>query len=324
MHRSLISRVAALGFAIAGFAIASPALAADDFLNRITIDIAPNYQAAVTGDAAAANPPGFTNLGYTSDHQVPSTTQLDYGLDFRIDNKTHFYYTHSNLDFAIGRVLTLAPKTALVSGLIADRTDTVGLNRDFGHGLLGRIYYYNHARMDVTGLCLNQQACPNPATGFQQGNPASIAEHGYGAGFSYNLGPRTRIGQLLTLGFDAKYVPRPGTPPSTAPNLGGLGSYVGSQWLFPYSATLKIPVLPVSTTIPYIGYERASVLFRNEATPEVYNVSVLGLTQIITKQVSVGIQSLNFSGCRCSDTVPPPDNIRFAEVLLRLDYRFNP
>ena len=324
MHRSLFSRVAALGFAAAGFAIAASPALADDFLQRITLDIAPNYQAAVTGDAAAANPKGFTNLGYTNDHQVPATTQLDYGLNFRIDRRTNLYYSHSNLDFAIGRVLTLGPNTALVSGLIADRTDTVGFSHDFAGGLIGRAYYYNHARMDVSGLCLNQQDCPNPTTGQQTGNPSSIAEHGYGIGATYNFGPKTRIGQLLSVGLDAKYVPRSSTPPTTAPNLGGLGKYVGSQWLVPYSITAKIPVLPVSTTIPYIGYERASVLFRDEATPEVYNVSVLGITQVITKQVSIGIQSLNFSGCRCSDTVPPPDNIRFAQVLLRLDYRITP
>ena len=322
MHRSLFSRVAALGFAAVGFAIATAPALADDFLKRITIDIAPNYQLSATGDAAAANPAGFTNLGYTNDHQVPATAQLDYGANITVDKRTNIYFSHSNLDFAIGRVLTLGPKTALVSGLIADHTDTVGLNHDLSGGLFGRIYYFDHVRQDVTGLCLNQQKCPD-STGQQTGNPESIDEHGYGAGFTYNFGPKTRIGQLLSVGVDAKYIPRSSTPPTAAPNLGGLGAYVGSQWLFPYSITAKIPVLPVRTTIPYIGYERASVLFRDEATPEVFNVTVMGITQVVSKEVLLSITSLNFSGCRCADTVPPPDNIRFAQVLLKLDYKLN-
>jgi hypothetical protein len=321
MHRSLLSRVAALAVATAGFTFAAIPALADDFGKRFTIDIEPVYQASVTGDAAAPPPAGSVGLGYTSDHPNPASLRLDYALNYKIDKKSNFYFSHSDLDFAIGRVLTIAPHVALVSGEIADRTDTLGISHDLGGGLIGRIYYFNHSRMDVTGLCLNQQYCP--VAGQQTGNPSSIDEHGYGVGGSYSLGPKTRIGKLFTIGVDAKYIPRSSTPPTAAPNLGGLGAYVGSQWLFPYSVTMKIPVLPVSTTIPTIGYERASVLFRDEATPEVYNVTVLGLTQVLSKDVFLNITSLNFSGCRCSDTVPPPDNIRFAQVLMTLDYKLH-
>ena len=320
MHRSLLARLAATVLATAGFAFAALPAFADDFGKRFTIDIEPVYEASVTGDAAAPAPAGKIPLGYTSDHPNATSLRLDYGLNFKIDKRSNLYYSHSDLDFSIGRVLTL-PGLSLVSGLIADRTDTIGINHDLGGGLVGRVYYFNHTRMDVSGLCLNQQACP--VNGQQTGNPSSIDEHGYGVGGSYSLGPKTRIGKLFTIGVDAKYIPRSSTPPTAAPNLGGLGAYVGSQWLFPYSVTMKIPVLPVSTTIPTIGYERASVLFRDEATPEVYNVSVLGLTQVLSKDVFLNITSLNFSGCRCSDTVPPPDNIRFAEVLMTLDYKLH-
>ena len=227
MHRSLLSRVAALAVATAGFTFAAIPALADDFGKRFTIDIEPVYQASVTGDAAAPPPAGSVGLGYTSDHPNPASLRLDYALNYKIDKKSNFYFSHSDLDFAIGRVLTIAPHVALVSGEIADRTDTLGISHDLGGGLIGRIYYFNHSRMDVTGLCLNQQYCP--VGGQQTGNPSSIDEHGYGVGGSYSLGPKTRIGKLFTIGVDAKYIPRSSTPPTTAPNLGGLGAYVGSD-----------------------------------------------------------------------------------------------
>ena len=315
-------RSAAIGFAAVLFATAAMPAFADDFGKRFTLDIGPNFQMSTTGDANAAPPPGQGGIGYTNDHPIPNTLQLDYGIDFKVDPKTHLYYTHSNLDFAIGRVLTVAPGNALVSGLIADYTNTAGINRDFGNGIQGRAYYYNHVRQDVTGLCLNQENCPVPPNGSETGDPSSIDEHGYGIGASYNFGPKTRIGSLFTAGIDAKYVPRSDTPPTPCtPSCEGIDHYVGSQVMLPYSLTMKLPVLPSHTVIPFVGYERADVLFRNETTPEMYNVTNFGLVKVINKNLLLTIVNLNFAGCRCTDTVPPPDNVRFAQLLVKLDIK---
>jgi hypothetical protein len=43
--------------------------------------------------------------------------------------------------------------------------------------------------------------------------------------------------------------------------------------------------------------------------------------KVISKNYILSIVNLNFSGCRCADTVPPPDNIRFAELLVKLDIK---
>jgi hypothetical protein len=316
--RRLLARFAASVFAAIVITVAALPAFADDFGKRFTLDVGPVFDATTTGDANAPPPPGLAGVGYTKDNPVPNDLKLEYGLDYLIDKKTHFYYTHGVLDFAIGRVLTAIPGAALVSGGIIDRTDTIGVNHSFGHGIIGRLYYYNHQRSDVTGLCLNQIACPN-SSGQAVNNPASINEHGYGAGASYSFGPLTQIGPLFTAGFDAKYVPRSST--TTNPNLGGLGHYVGSQFIFPYSIVMKLPILNSHTVIPFVGYERASVLFQNEATPEVFNVTDFGLVKVINKNLTLSFTNLNFSGCRCADTVPPPDNIRFAELLIKLDIK---
>jgi hypothetical protein len=320
MRRSLMYRLGASLFTAVIVALcASPAFA-DDFGKRFTIDVGPVFDGTTTGDANAPAPPGQIGVGYTKDNPIPNDIRVEGGLDYRIDAKTHFYYTRGYLDFAIGRILSTGPGVALVSGLIADRTDTIGINRAIGKGLIGRLYYYDHERSDVSGLCLNQISCPN-AAGVQSGNPGSIDEHGYGAGFSYNFGPMTRIGPLFTAGFDAKYVPRTGTPPTPCGSCEGIGHYVGSQFLLPYSLTMKIPVLPSHTVIPFVGYERAEVLFRNETTPEMFNVTDFGLVKVVNKNVVLSITNLNFAGCRCSNVVPPPDNVRFAEVLLKVDFK---
>jgi hypothetical protein len=316
MRHSLIHRLAASGFAVALFAVAAIPALADDFGQRFTVDVAPVFNATTTGDANSAPPAGLGGVGYTNDHPVPQTIQLEYGLDYKIDKHTHFYYAHNKLVFAIGRVLTAIPGAALVSGEINDRTDTFGINHDFGHGIVGRVYYYDHERADVTGLCLNQFTCAGNVP-----NPANIDEHGYGVGGTYNFGPLTKIGPLFAAGIDAKYVPRPSIPPTPCGSCEGIGHYVASQWLFPYSVTMKIPILNSHTIIPFIGYERASVLFRDETTPEVFNVTNFGIVKVLNKNMILSLVNLNFSGCRCSNVVPPPDNIRFAQLLIKLDFK---
>jgi len=315
-NRLAVSLIAAVFFAIT----AIPAYA-DDFGSRFTIDLGPSYQMSGTGDAAAPPPAGDAGVGYTKDHPIANSSQFDYGLDFLIDKNTHLFYSHSVLNFNIGRVLTLAPATAFTFGTLYDRTDTIGLNRELGKtGVLARLYYYDHERIDVTGFCLNQEKCPN-AAGLQTGNPASIDEHGYGLGLNYNFGPATRIGPLFTAVADAKYVPRPGTPPAPCGSCDGIGHYVGSQVFFPYSLSMKLPFAMSHTFIPFIGAGRDYVLFRDEATPEAYNTTNFGIVKVINKNLLLSAVNINYSGVRSSDTVPPPDNVRFSELLLKLDIK---
>jgi hypothetical protein len=326
MHARICSGLSVLIVATCAIFFAATPAKADDFGKRFTISVAPNYDGGTTSDQTAGPPPGNVCLGCTHDNPNPQDLKLDYGLDFAIDPRTHLNFSHSNLDFALGRILTVAPHLSLLTGTIADRTDTISLQHAFGHGLAGSLYYFNHVRQDVTGLCLNQAYCtsaqlgpPHPAIASVAGNPSSIDEHGYGLHLGYTFGPNTQIGQLFTIGGDAKYIPRSTTPPTLAPNLGGLGKYVGSQWIFPYSFTTKVPIFPGHTTIPLLGYERADVLFRDEATPEVYNVIIAGIVKVISKNATLSITNLHFNGCKCADTVPPPDNVRFSVIQVKLD-----
>jgi hypothetical protein len=52
-----------------------------------------------------------------------------------------------------------------------------------------------------------------------------------------------------------------------------------------------------------------------------YNVTNFGLVKVINKNLLLTIVNLNFAGCRCTDTVPPPDNVRFAQLLVKLDIK---
>jgi len=291
MRHSLVHRLAGVGFAAVLFTIAAIPAFADDFGKRFTIDIGPAFDASTTGDANSPPPAPLFGVGYSHDVFV----------------------------FSIGRILTAVPGGAIVFGTFFDRTDTIGINHSFGHGLLGKIYYFDHERPDVTGLCNNQIDCPNAAN-HEVSNPDSIDEHGYGAGLSYNVGPETRIGNLFTLGVDAKYVPRPNVGPAGFA-LNGLGAYTGSGWEFPYSISMKLPIVPSHTFIPFIGYERATVLFRAESSEEMYNQTNFGIVKVFNKNLLMSLVDVNFAECRCSDTVPPPDNVRFSEVLLKFDYK---
>jgi hypothetical protein len=294
---------------------------ADDIGKHITVSVAPNFQASTASDQDLGPPPGDFGVGYTNDHPNPQDLKLDWSFDYAFDKFTHLNYTRANLDFALGRILTAIPHGSLVTGDIVDRTDTVGLQRVLAKGLVTSLYYYNHVRQDVTGLCLNQTYCAVSAAGVPAvaPNTSSIDEHGYGLHFGYTFGPTTQIGQLFTLGADAKWVPRPNAPPNATYNSGGLGHYTGSQFIFPYSFTTKLPIFPGHTTIPILGYERATVLFRDEATPEDYNVIIAGIVKVINKNATLSLTNLRFNGCYCADTVPPPDNVRFSVIELKLD-----
>jgi hypothetical protein len=151
-------------------------------------------------------------------------------------------------------------------------------------------------------------------------NPLSIDEHGYLFGGTYDFGPKTKVGQLFTAGFDAKYVPRASTPPSPAVALGGLGAWVGSQWLFPYSITMKLPITNSSTFWPFINYSRVEVLYHDSAVPEVYNGYIFGFVKVISKNITLSYTNLNLMGCKCVARVPGPDNLRVTQGQLRLDF----
>jgi hypothetical protein len=320
--RSFPNRLAVSLFTAIFFTITAMPAFADDFGSRFTIDIGPTYQMSGTGDAAAPPPAGYGGVGYTNDHPIANSAQLEYGADVVLDKNTHLYYSHNVLFFNIGRILTLAPKTSFVFGSFYDRTDTVGINHEFGKtGVLGRLYYYDHARMDVSGLCNNQIDCPN-AAGVQSGNPASIDEHGYGIGANYNFGPTTRIGPLFTLVADAKYVPRSDVDP-TGPcgSCEGIGHYVGSQFIFPYSLSMKLPFAMSHTFIPFVGIGRDVNLFRDETTQEMYNTTNFGIVKVINKNLVFSAVDINYAGCRCTDTIPPPDNVRLSAILVKLDIK---
>jgi hypothetical protein len=163
---------------------AAPARA-DDFLQRITINFSPVYLFS-TGDDDIGPPfPGQKALGYTKDNPTVGGVRFDYGAALKINAKTSISFSHSNVGYQLGRILTAAPNTSLVTGSIYDYTDTIALNYTVGNGLGVHGTYFDHQRSVVTGLCLNQKYCYDPTTGTEQSNPLSIDEHGYTVGFTF-------------------------------------------------------------------------------------------------------------------------------------------
>jgi hypothetical protein len=299
--------------------IATP-VKADDLAKRITVNVAPVFLFSSNGDANGPFPAGYTILGKTNDNPTANTARVNFGADLRLDNgPTHLSYSHTNVAYQLGQITTLGPKTALVTGAIYDYTDTIALSHAFGNGFSGHISYNSHQRQDVTGLCLNQKFCPN-AAGVQQPDPASIDEIYYQLGGTYNFGPKSIVGKIFTVGADAKYEVRSGTPSDPAYATGGLGHYVGSTVLFPYSATAYVPIIHDPTVIPFINYTSLPVLYHDSAVPEEYRGIVFGLVKVINKNVTFSYTNLNLQSCRCISRVPPPDNLRLAFGIVSLDF----
>lgn len=321
MRRSSLLTLTGLAVIALTVLLTAASARADDFAQRFTVNVAPVYFFTFSGDANAPAPPGFTCLGCPKINALVSDLRIDYGADFKVNAKTHVFYQHSNLDLQLGRILTLgtpgAP-AALVTGAISNWTDTFGASYALGHGLGVHAEYFNHQRPYVAGLCLNQAQCPN-AAGQNAANPLSIDEHGYLFGGNYDFGPKLKVGQLFTAGFDAKYVPRSSTPSSPNVALGGLKSYVGSQWLFPYSLTMKLPISNTPTFIPFINYSRIEVLYHDSAVPETYNGYIWGFVKVVSKNVTLSYTNLNLMGCKCVARVPGPDNLRVGLGELKLD-----
>lgn len=291
---------------------------ADDFAQRITINVAPVWLLATNGDATKPPPPGFVPLGYGKDQSNANAIRFDYGVDLKIDEKTHLSFSHGNVGYQLGRIL-LPPNTSLVTNALYDYTDTIALSYAVGNGLGIHGTYFDHQRNFVGGLCLNQTTCLDAAGGVVR-NPLSIDEHGYTIGFGYDVGPKTRIGSLFSVGGDVKYVPRPSTPSSPNVALGGLRAYKGSQVVFPWSVTMKVPVLFDKTVTPFINYTNLPVLYRDSAVPEEYRGIVWGLSKVVSKNITFSYTNLNLQSCRCVPRVPPPDNLRLAFGIMKLDF----
>lgn len=322
MRRTLLPALAGMALATLVVFLALVPAQAEDLASRITINVAPVYLFGSNGDLNAPPPPGTTGIGYNpGNHPIPSTFNVDYGIDFKIDPKTHLALAHGNVDYGLGRILTVAPNTSFVSGSLYDYTDSITLIRSVGAATSLHASYFNHQRRDVTGLCLNQESCVDAAGGVKS-NPLSIDEMGYTFGFSVDFGPKTIIGPLFTATGDLKYWPRPATPnlPPPAVALGGLPGYRGTQVWYPYSMTMKVPFFKTATFIPFINYTHLPVLYRDSAVPEDYRGYVWGFSKIINKYVTFSYTNLNLQTCRCVQRVPAPDNLRLAFGVVKLDF----
>ncbi|GAC1521321.1 MAG: hypothetical protein NVS2B3_17610 [Vulcanimicrobiaceae bacterium] len=305
----------------------------EDFLKRFTLNFAPGYFFASGGDDAPARlGDRTTHLFYNTPRRNADIIRFDYGAAFAIDPKTSLSFSHGNVAYQLGRIL-IGSATELSSGEIVDYTDTYALNHSLGHGLGIHATYFNHQRSSASqqtnpALCLNQKRCTDPVTGAQFNNPNSIDEHGYTFGAAYDFGPTSKIGKVFSAAIDAKYVPRPSSPVNPAPGRPGTlatalqpdGSYRGSQVLYPYSFTVKLPITNSSTFIPFVNYTNLPVLYRDSSVPEAYRGIVFGFVKVINKNATLSYTNLNLQTCRCIPRVPPPDNLRLAFGILKLDF----
>ncbi len=294
---------------------------ADDILHRVTVSVAPVYLFSTNSDANANPPPpaGLTGIGYTRDNPVVDTWRVDYGISYKISPKFTLSLSHTNVGYELGRILTIAPNTAFVSGSLFDYTDTAALGYDAGHGLGIHATYFSHQRQDVTGLCLNQKSCPD-ATGAEHPNPLSIDEVGYTLGATFDFGPTTKVGKLLTAGFDIKYLPRPAGPPSPGASLDGLGHWVGSTFVYPYSLTARLPLTGSSTFVPSVTYINLPVFYHDSAVPEAYRGMIYGFSKVVSQNLTISFNYFNIQTCRCIARVPPPDNLRLEFGILKFDF----
>jgi hypothetical protein len=334
---------------LAAFALLTPSIASAA-QERWTIEISPVFFQDNTGDSGAAPPPGTipfycpngspTCAGFGSP-QTTSNLRLDYGVTYQIAKKWTASYSHSNFDFSLGRILSIAP-LSILTGSVNDRTDKGSINFLAGHGLAFSAYYASHQRVQInatSGLGLpcyfNSEQCIGNTS-----NPASINSNFWGIGATYAFGPHTAYEPpMFKAGFDVNYYPRtnnavacpgqagnplgliPGYQPAC--NSNGINGYVGSGATLPWSFTF----FPFSDshllrpgTIPFLGYEDASVWFHAENTPETYNVVDAGIVQILPHGLSLSYTYFKLNGRPSSDTIPPPDTIRSATSILKLTY----
>jgi hypothetical protein len=348
MRRYLTRAMACLALAGSAAFTASPALAASN--SPITITLQPTWTLNTTSDAQAPIPSGVVLTDGSPNAHVTNDININYGISYRLDKKSSLSYNHVNADFSLGRIVIPtglpAPLNAegLWTGDIRDRIDIISYNYSVGHGLNASVYYLSHQRMNVAGECLNQEACTatqlfaageyNAPGSAIASNPASVNMTAYGVGFKYTT---LRLKQipipLLTLGLDIQYVPRNGnlsstcgtTTPFGGCNSNNIAGYVGSGTLFPYSATLNVPILPRSWgALPFIDYKREAVWWRSENTPEAFNVVDWGIIKPLAPNLTLSVVNTRFNGCLCSVTVPPPDNIRFTTLQTALTYLLKP
>ena len=306
--------VFAVVLSIAG--ICAPARAND----KLDVEISPVYWVNAAGDANAPAPAGTVPLGYNSSNPATHDWVLDYGTTYSFNRRLKAYYSHEVLDFQIDRILMpLKPgvTASMISGDISDRIDKLGTSYAVSRTLAARAFFLDHERSYISGLCMNQITCNG------KHNPNVADMHGYGVGGTYAFGPVTSIGRLFVTSLDAEYIPRPAFPPvpTDKPSANGMGSWVGSMMLYPYSLGMALP-LGDRSLVGTVAYVRSAEFFRNQDTQALYNVMTVGLTKKLTPDLSVSLTNLNYKECRCSDTVAPPDNLRAAGVAMKFSYKF--
>jgi hypothetical protein len=321
------------------------------------LEITPVYFMDNTGDSQAPPPPGFAPLyvpAYCPNGSPscpagsPQTTQnlrLDYALTYFLTPRWNLQYAHTDFDFSLGRITSIpaAPgvNLSVLTGSVNDRTDKGSLNYAAGHGLSFSAYYSSTQRIQIvatgngTACYFNQEQCIGNTS-----NPSSINSNLWGLGGAFTFGPHVAYQPpMFKVTFDINYYPRtsnpvpcPGQPGNLLGALGGyqpacnsngINGYVGSGVVYPWGITW----FPFSDlhllqpgTIPFIGYSDSSVWFHAENTPETYNVVDAGIVQILPHGLSLSYTYFKLNGRYSSDTVPPPDSIRSATSIFKLNY----
>jgi hypothetical protein len=290
-------------------------------VKKLTITVAPKWIFNTQSDSNAPPPPGYVGLGYTNDNPTVNTLRVDWGVDYLFAPNWHVFVNQTYRGYQLGRILTLAPKTSFVSGSLLDRWFAAGVSTSV-HGVALHLNYFNHQRSDVTGLCLNQIACP--VNGVQSVNPLSINSHGYEFGAGYDLGPKFAVGQLFNVAAAADWYNRPSSGPTGFATGGLCGTpvppscWVGSSVEFVYSGTVRLPLFNDASVTPTITYINLPVFYEDSAVPEMYRGFVWGVSKAFSPDVSLGYTNFDLKSCICVPRVPPPDNLRLAWGELQL------
>lgn len=342
-----LARAATLTWALSVILSTTVPAAADGNIKdpRFTVYVAPVWEMSTGGDENAPPPnPTYVPVGYSKNQQTVDTLRVDYGMSWKIDSKLTFSYDHSNVGYALGRILTLTTSTgqpiSFVSNSIYDYTDTIQLAYATGADVNVFVNWFNHQRSDVVGECLNQKQCPSlgpslaapnaPPAGQLVGNSLSINSHGYSAGFAYTVPYKYNGQNLLSVSAELQYYLRPANPPAANPVTGtaspavtGGVPWIGSTVQFPYSVTLNIPLIPDKTLTPFINYTNLPVLYEDSAVPEAYRGMLWGVSKSFGKYVTLSYTNFNLQSCRCIERVPAPDNLRLAFGILKLGFSYS-
>jgi hypothetical protein len=339
IRNSLRTSVAALAMALlTGYLGAAPAMA--DILSNLELTATPQFTTATNAGACKTTPGAAIPPANGPVCTITDDLRLNYGLNYKFSQQWGLYYTHENVNYTIDSGSIIPTPTGIAHLPISDiddRADTIGLNYNAlaKHGLTLNGGYYGYAR-EVGGN--NPAGGPDStAASTAGGGQGHIGFHGYFVGGSYNFGPHSVYGSLLTLDARLLYSIHPDTLANQLSNdtgavIPGAGfvqqvAYGGNRFIPTGGLTLHLPIGNKQLLFPFVGISKAAVYYFNDPGPEFFNVTYAGVAKVISKDLSLVGSWTNLDEQHFSYPIGipfgPNDPYRLTTVQLKLEYKIH-